>query len=384
MADKTIVYLDYAATTPVDAEVIAAALPYYGASFFNPASAHILGQTASGAVEFARRRCEKAINAEHGTVYFTSGGTESINWAMKCVKLPKGGKIVVSAIEHEAVIACAERLESLGHEIVRVMPDKNGIISPDAVERAAKGAVLVCVMTVNNIVGTVQPINRLAAAAHANGALFFTDAVQAVNSVKIDVKDSDVDMLCVSGHKFYAPKGVGFLYVKRGVELAPLMDGGSQESGMRAGTVDVPSVIALSEALTRASVGVEEYNAHAHAVRKAFIDALDCGTPIATDAPHIDDIVSVRFDGVNGGRLAVALSVAGVCCSVGSACSAGSATPPATLVAMGVDNADECVRFSFGKPTTESLARSAAQTVNETVKRLKRAGRAALVEADNV
>ncbi len=367
---ERVIYLDYAATTPVGGETIAAALPYYGSTFFNPASMHMLGQVAASAVEFARRACENAIGAERGTVRFTSGGTEAVNQAMKCVKLPAGSRIVVSAIEHESVKACAERLKDAGHEVVYVMPTADGIITPSAVERAiGGGAALVCVMTVNNIVGTVQPVKEIAAVAHAHGALMFTDAVQAVNSVNIDVKDSDIDMLCVSGHKFYSLKGCGFLYVKKGVEVLPLLDGGNQENGLRAGTVDVPAVMAIADAITRAQKNTDAYNAHARLLRSAFLSTLDCGEPIKVGA-HTDDILSVAFDGVDGGRLAVALSVAGVCCSVGSACSAGSATPPDTLVAMNHPSAGQSVRFSFGKPTTEEMAVHAAKTVNSVVKKL--------------
>ena len=367
---KQVIYLDYAATTPVDAEVIAAALPYYGSTFYNPASSHMLGQIAASAVEFARRACERAINADRGTVTFTSSATEAINQVLKGVNIGHG-KIVISGIEHDAVKACAERLQKAGVSVDTVMPNTDGIITPEALDEKVKGGnvALVCVMTVNNIVGSIQPIKDLAAVAHRHGALFFTDAVQAVNSTNIDVKDTDVDMLCVSGHKFYSLKGCGMLYVKNGVDLAPLLDGGSQEHGNRAGTVDVPAVMAFSEALTKAQNNVDSYNAHAKAVREAFLNALEHGKPIETSA-HTDDIVSVAFDGVDGGRLAVALSVAGVCCSVGSACSAGSATPPDTLVAMKHKFAKNSVRFSFGKPTTVEQAVAAAEIVNETVKKL--------------
>ncbi len=372
---ERVIYLDYAATTPVDGEVIAAALPYYGSTFFNPASSHTLGQVAASAVEFSRRACEKALNAERGTVFFTSSGTEAVNQAIKCVDIPSNGKIVVSAIEHESVKACVERLKARGHETATVMPTADGIITPEAVaEAAAGGAALVCVMTVNNIVGTIQPIKEIAEVAHAHGALMFTDAVQAVNATELDVKQSGVDMLCASGHKFYSLKGCGLLYVREGVKIRPLIDGGNQESGLRAGTVDVPAVIAIAEAIRRAQNGVSEYNAHAKEVRGAFLSALNCGEPIKVGA-HVDDILLVAFDGIDGGRLAVALSVAGVCCSVGSACSAGSATPPDALVAMKHPFAGQSVRFSFGKHTTVEQAAHAAKTVNEVVEKLRLAGK---------
>lgn len=375
MTDKSVIYLDYAATTPVDAEVIAEALPYFGASFYNPASSHIMGQIASMALERARRTALAAIGGKGcGRVVFTSGGTEAVNQAIKCAPVKAGDRIVVSAIEHDSVLACAERMKELGVFVDFVMPDADGVITPEALSKVVnENTKLVCVMTVNNNIGTIQPIKELVAVTKKYGALFFTDAVQAANAVDIDVSDSGVDMLCLSGHKFYAPKGTGLLYVKDGVKLKPLLDGGAQEYGLRAGTADVAGAVAIAEALSRAQNDYDKYYAHAHAVSNAFISALDCGEVIAKNAHKTGDIVSVAFDGVNGGRLAVALSVAGVCCSVGSACSAGSAVPPPTLTAMKVKNADGAVRFSFGKPTTLAQAAAAAKIVNETVAKLKSA-----------
>lgn len=369
MTDR--IYLDYAATAPVSDTAFAAALPYYKDIFYNPSSAHALGQLASSATERAREKCATAIGARADEIYFTSGGTEAINWAFSSVSDAEGKHIVLSAIEHDAAIACAENLRSRGFSVDYVRPDADGIVTADALEAVLRDdTALVCVMTVNNIVGSVQPIKELCAAAHRRGALFFTDAVQAMNALDIDVSDSGVDMLAVSGHKLYAPKGVGFLYIRRGVSVAPMMLGGEQERGLRAGTLDVPSVVALGAAAEEATADREKNNAHVKAVRNEFLRTLDCGAPVVCGRA-VDDIVSVVFDGVNGGRLAVALSCAGVCCSVGSACSAGSAVPPRTLVEMGVKNADSSVRFSFGRGTTVEQAAKAARIVNDAVLRLK-------------
>lgn len=362
------IYLDCAAATPVDDDVFAAALPYYKDVFYNPSSMHASGQAAAAAVERAREECATAIGASPSEIYFTSGGTEAINWAMN--ELPQGKThVVVSAIEHDAVLVCAERLKKRGYTVDEVKPDARGIITPEALKNLVREDTgLVCVMAVNNIVGSVQPIKSLARIAHAAGALFFTDAVQAVNSIDINVGDWDVDMLAVSAHKFYSVKGAGFLYVKSGVKTTPLLCGGEQERGLRAGTVDVPAVVAMGAAIKKASAFRNEYNAHARAVKTAFLSALAYGKPV-TCAHNTDDIVSVVFDGINGGRLAVALSCAGVCASVGSACSAGSATPPKTLTEMGVENADCSVRFSFGKCVDVDQARAAASIVNAVAER---------------
>ncbi len=369
MTDR--IYLDYAATSPVSDMAFAAALPYYKEIFYNPSSTHSLGQAAASAVERAREKCAAAIGANADEIYFTSGGTEAINWAFASVVGSQKKRIAVSTIEHDATIACADGLRSRGFTVDRVKPNADGIVAPSALEKAIGGdTALVGVMTVNNIVGSVQPIKELCAAAHSRGALFFTDAVQAVNALEINVHDSGVDMLAVSGHKMYAPKGVGFLYVRRGVTVKPFILGGEQERGLRAGTLDVPSIVALGAAAEETTAQRKINNAHIEAVRKVFLRTLECGAPVVCGR-GINDIVSVVFNGVNGGRLAVALSCAGVCCSVGSACSAGSAVPPQTLVEMGVKNADSSVRFSFGRGTTVEQAAKAARIVNDAVSRLK-------------
>ncbi len=367
------IYLDYAATTPLDPDAALAAKPYYNNLFFNPSSLHALGQKAAGAVKNAREKCAFAINADSSEIYFTSGGTESINWAMRSVAGEKR-HIVVSAIEHDAVIACAEYLEKNGCEVDYIKPNKRGTITVDALNSVLRDdTALVCVMAVNNIVGSIQPIKELAAAAHGKNALFFTDAVQAMNGLNVDVKDWDVDMLAVSGHKFYAPKGTGFLYVKRGTVIESMMFGGEQERGLRAGTVDVPSVVAMGVAAEKAQRLRENYVAHAKTVTEAFTKALDYGDIIECEN-KTDDIVCVRFysehKNIDGGRIAVALSCAGVCCSVGSACSAGSATSPKTLLEMDVEHANTAVRFSFGRKVSVAAAVNAAKIVNETIAKL--------------
>lgn len=364
------IYLDYASTTPVDDTVLSFAERYFKGVFYNPASTHVAGQEASKAVENARMMCADAIGCEPNEIYFTSGGTEAINLAMKCADFGERRHIVVSAIEHDSVLSCAEYLAHSGYEVDHVMPTADGIITPEALERVIRpDTALVAVMTVNNIVGTIQPIRELAQVAHSVGALFFTDAVQAVNSVDISVKKTGVDMLCVSAHKFYGLKGAGFLYVRRGLKPNTLISGGDQERGVRAGTHNVPAIAGMGAAISAATERRTEYVAHVKEIRDAFVGALKCGRVIASDAPKVDDILSVAFDGINGGRLAVALSMRGVCCSVGSACSAGSATPPKTLVAMG-ESAGSSVRFSFGRQTTVECAVRAAEIINETALKL--------------
>lgn len=366
---KNNIYLDYAATTPVDNAAFSAALPYYKKLFYNPSSSHACGQLAAAAVERAREKCAAAINASPSEIYFTSGGTEAVNLAFNCA--PNNKAIAVSAIEHDCATECALRHEKNGGTLTRVMPTADGIITPESLKKAVGQDIgFTCVIAVNNIVGSIQPIKELAAVAHECGLLFFTDAVQAVNCIDIDVKNWGVDMLALSGHKFYAPKGVGMLYVKNGIKPIPMSVGGDQERGVRAGTLDVPAIVAMGVAIEKAVSCSSEYRAHVKRVSEAFLSELKYGTPIEC-GNRADDIVSVSFaeQNINGGRLAVALSLAGVCCSVGSACSAGSATPPPTLVAMGVERPACSVRFSFGRQTTVDQAVKAARIVNRTVER---------------
>ena len=375
------IYLDHAATTPVDRDALTAAMPYFGTDFYNPSSLHAAGQKAARAVEAARLACAEAINGKPEGIHFTSGGTEAINWALKCAPTADRTHIVVSAIEHDAVLACADKLRA-EYDVDIAEPNADGIITPDALRAVIRDdTAIVCVMTVNNIVGTIQPIKEPTDVAHEKGALMFTDAVQAVNSCDIDVADTGVDMLCVSAHKFYGMKGAGFLYVDPRIKISPFMDGGGQERGMRSGTLNVPAIVAMAKAITAAKADRKANAEHIAQVSLEFLSALKFGAPVAMNSPKIDDIVSVVFDGVNGGRLAVALSMSGVYCSVGSACSAGSATPPATLTAMGVKNADCALRFSFGKKTTVAQAVAAAQTINVVVSRLVKSTEAKDVSA---
>lgn len=370
---KDRIYLDYAASTPVDREVFNAATPYYTDVFYNPSSTHAMGQQASCAVERARKQCAAALGCLPSEIIFTSSGTEAINQALCRTVFSQGKKhVVVSAIEHDSTLECAKILERDGYDVEYVYPTSDGIITPPSLSAVLRrDTALVCVMTVNNQVGTIQPIAELSAISHDCGALFFSDGVQAVNSCDINVNKLGADMFALSGHKFYSTKGAGLLYVKTGVDVHPLVLGGGQEKARRAGTVDVPAVVAMGAAIERAVNYRELYVKHADAVCKKFLDTLEYGRAVSVGAPKAGDIVTVVFDGIDGGRLAVALSYSGVCCSVGSACSAGSATPPQTLVAMG-ENASCAVRFSFGKPTTEEQAAAAANIVNDVVARMKK------------
>lgn len=366
------IYLDYAATTPVDADALAAAMPYYRNIFFNPSSMHASGQVAARALDVAREQCAVAINASPREIYFTSGGTEAVNLAIKGVDYSQKKRVIISGIEHDCALACAEYLKSNGSCVDFVMPNASGIVTLDALSRLIGDDVaLVCVMTVNNITGAIQPIKELCELAHKHDALFLTDAVQAVNSLDLDVKKSGVDMLVASAHKFYGQKGAGFLYVKSGVGIKHELLGGEQERGMRGGTQNVSGIVAMGVAIEKAAKARAEYVGHTRTVCSEFLKTLRYGKAVCV-TQKTDDITSVIFDGVNGGRLAVALSCAGVCCSVGSACSAGSATPPLTLVNMGVESPECAVRFSFGRGVSISAARRAARIVNSTVARLMR------------
>lgn len=366
------VYMDYAATTPVDEDVFTAMRPYFCDLFFNAVSGHAAGQRAASAVERAREQCATAIGALPQEIYFTSGATEAINWALKCVDFRGRKKIIVSQIEHDAVLACAEKLKNSGMIIEYCPSDKDGIIEPSQLQAMCDAdTALVCVMAVNNQVGAIQPIKELSRIAHEHGALFFTDAVQAVNACLLDVKDCGADLLCVSAHKFYAPKGIGFLYVKRGVGISPLLDGGGQEGGLRSGTSNVAAIVGMGKAIQNACMNRENYTAHIKRLSSRFVSGIGCFAKPIMSRNKIPEIVSVEFPGVDADKLVVALSCSGVYCSVGAACSAGSARAPQTLIAMNYKNADSVIRFSMGKYLTVEQIDWAIATIEKVYKALR-------------
>ncbi len=357
------VYLDYAATAPLLPEVLDAMLPVLKETFGNPDSLHAYGRRAAACVTAARDEVASLLGVHPNEVYFTSGGTEADNWAMR--RMGKG-KAVCSAVEHAAVLEAAKERESVSCPV-----GQNGVVRLGELGRLAEGAGLVAVMAVNNETGCVQPVREIADLAHACGALFFCDCVQAACTQDLRAIAACADGLSLSAHKMGGPKGAGVLVVKRGVPLRPLLFGGEQERGLRAGTVNAAGAVGLACALSRAVARREWFCAHTAALRERFEQRILCG---AGDRVRIDgerrapNISHITF--AQGGEyLLSALDLKGVAASGGAACSAHAALPSHVLRAMGrsEEEARRGVRFSFGAETTEEEADFAASAVLECI-----------------
>ncbi len=361
------VYFDYAATTPVDPRVVDAMLPFLKDVCGNPSSVHSFGRAAKSAVRDAREEIAKLIDAEAEHIFFTSGGSESDALLLKGYFFAqqdagKRAKFVTSTIEHHAVLRTCETLQSRGAEIVYVSADKEGTVSPAAVTaNLDEGAALVSVMTANNEIGTIEPIQEIVAAAHARGALFHTDAVQAVGHIPLSVRDMGIDALSLSGHKLYAPKGIGALYVHPKVKILPLIEGGEQERGMRAGTENVPAIVGLGCA---AKLANEEMAAEGKRMR-ALGEKLAHGIQLLQGAyingkdpaseSRLPGNVNFGIAGIASDTMLIRLDLAGFAVSAGSACSSGSIAPSHVLMAIGCTKAraGESIRVSLGRFTKE-------------------------------
>lgn len=317
--EKRFVYADNAATTPVTPAVLEAMTPWLMENYGNPSSIYSIGRTARTAVEKARRQVAAALNAEPGEIYFTSCGTEADNWALKGSMrrwAAKGKKhLITAAFEHHAILHSAKALEKEGFEVTYLPVTPEGLVDPAELEKAIReDTALVSIMLANNEIGTVQPIAELAAIAHAHGAWFHTDAVQAVGHIPVDVKALGVDMLSLSGHKFHAPKGVGALYVKKGILPNIFMDGGAQEKGRRAGTENLASIVGLGEAITVATASLEENMARITAMRDRLIDSLLRlpKTRLNGSREHrLPGNLNISFEGIEGESLLLRLDMAG-------------------------------------------------------------------------
>ena len=349
------VYLDHAATTPLDEDVLDAMTPYFGAVFGNASSLHGWGQRALHAVDRARLQVAEVIHCRPEEVYFTSGGTESDNWALKGVLAGRpGARVIVSAVEHPAVLRAAEQLAECGHPVTYRPVSAEGVVDTARLASALTDDVaLVSVMAVNNEVGTIQPIREVAELCHAHGALVHTDAVQALGAMPVDVQDWGVDLLSLSAHKFYGPKGVGALYVRRGVSIRPLLAGGRQERDKRGGTYNTPGIVGLAAALVKTAERMPRDAAHIRALSARLTQGLTAlGAHLAVpEDKRIPAIVGVWFDRVDGDALLARMDLEGVAVGRGSACSAGTGEPSHVLTAMGAseDAIKGTIRLSLGR-----------------------------------
>ncbi len=356
------VYADNAATTPVSQSVIDAMAPCFASAWGNPSSLHSKGREAKALLDGARERIARVFACEASEIYFTSCGSESDNWAIKGAALrgKKKGRthIVTTVIEHPAVLNTCRALEKEGFTVTYVGVDGDGVVDMQALEAAiTENTAVVAVMYANNEIGTLQPIERICALAHAKGALMFTDAVQAVGNVKIDLSALPVDMLAMSGHKIHAPKGVGMLFIRKGVQIGNLIDGGGQERRHRAGTENLPYIVGLAKAIEDADEKLADMPRVA-AMRDRLIEALTA-IPYSRLNGHrterLPGNVNVGFECIEGESMLLLLDMKGICASTGSACSSASLEPSHVLLAIGVphEKAHGSIRLSISHETTE-------------------------------
>ena len=375
------IYLDNAATTPLDKDVLDAMLPYLTEVYGNADSPHANGRKAMSAVDEARDIVAELLGASAKEIYFTSGGTESDNWAMigvvKAMQRQGKNKIILSAIEHHACLSSAERLQKDGFEVVYLPVDKGGRVEINALKEVMDTSVaLVCVMACNNETGVLQPIKQCAEIAHSYGAYFFTDAVQLAPHKKISVNEYGVDLLSISSHKFHGPKGVGALYIRNGVKIEPHIGGGEQERGLRGGTLNVAGIVGLAKAYQKAVQNAEERERKIRKLNALFLERLQGLDGVESNGDRenaLFSILNLRFTGVENTTLLYNLDLKGISLSAGSACASASVKPSHVLTAMGLDERaiKESVRISFGKQNTEEEILLAVEEIKETVKRLR-------------
>lgn len=375
------IYLDNAATTATKPEVLEAMLPYFTQVYGNPSSIHRAGRDARRAVEHAREQVAAALNADKGEIYFTAGGSESDNWAIKGTAFAhreKGNHIITTQIEHHAVLHTCQWLERQDFEVTYLPVDADGLVDPADVERAITDrTILVSVMMANNEIGTIEPIAEIARIAHAHGVLMHTDAVQAVGAVEVDVRALGVDMLSLSAHKFYGPKGVGALYVRRGVKLDTYMHGGAQERGRRAGTEYLPGIVGLGKAIELATADITGHAARLTAMRDRLIDGILKEIPYARLNGHrtrrLPGNVNVSIEYIEGEALLLRLDLAGIEGSSGSACTSGSLDPSHVLLAIGLPHeiAHGSLRLTLGDYNTEADVDATLAALPEIVRTLR-------------
>ena len=375
------IYLDNAATTAVKPEVLEAMMPYFTENYSNPSSVYSFAQESHGVVDEARDTIARLLHAKGNEIYFTGGGSESDNWAIKAVAdayKEKGKHIITSKIEHHAVLHTCEFLEKHGFEVTYLNVDENGFVSPEELEKAIRpDTILVSIMFANNEIGTVEPIKELAEAAHKHGVLFHTDAVQAFAHVPIDVKNMEIDMLSASGHKLHGPKGIGFLYISNKVKIGSFIHGGAQERGRRAGTLNVPGIVGMAKAAELAHQAMDENVAKEIKVRDHIIERISSEIPYAKlNGDRVNRLpnninFSLRF--VEGESVLIMLDQKGICASSGSACTSGSLDPSHVLLAIGLPHeiAHGSLRITISEDTTIEEADYTVDELKGIIERLR-------------
>lgn len=375
------IYFDHAATTPVKREVLEAMLPYFEEKYGNPSSVYSIGRASKKAIEEARESVAGIIGAEPREIYFTGSGTEADNWAIKgaaYANMKKGKHIITTSIEHHAVLHTCQYLESDGFEVTYLPVDEYGLVSPEQLEAAIRpDTILISVMYANNEIGTIQPIAEIGRIAKEKGIVFHTDAVQAMGNIRIDVSKLNVDMLSMSSHKFYGPKGVGALYVRKGTKLTSFIHGGAQERGRRASTENVPAIVGLAKALELADNNMDHHNEKLIALRDRTIREIEKNIPFVRLNGHremrLPGNVNFSFDFIEGESLLLMLDLKGIAASSGSACTSGSLDPSHVLLAIGLshETAHGSLRITFGDGNTDEEVDYLMEVLPEIVQRLR-------------
>jgi len=378
---KKVVYMDHAATTPTKPEVLEEMMPFFTEKFGNPSSVYSIGRESRAAIDTARQRVANSLGASMDEIYFTAGGSESDNWALKGIAFAnrdKGNHIITTKIEHHAVLHACEYLEKHGFDVTYLPVDSEGLVSIEDLKNAITDkTILVSIMFANNEIGTIQPISEIGKICRERGIYFHTDAVQAVGNVPINVKDMNIDLLSLSGHKFYGPKGIGALYIRKGVKIHSLIHGGGQERKRRAGTENVPGIVGLGKAIELANANLESHMNKLVSLRDKLIKGIIDNIPYTRLNGHptkrLPGNVNVCFRFIEGESLLLLLDQAGICASSGSACSSGSLDPSHVLLAIGLPHeiAHGSLRLTLGDATTEEDVDYVLNTLQNIVKRLR-------------
>ncbi len=375
-------YFDNAATTKVKEEVLKEMFPYFSVEYGNPSSMYSIGRRAKKAMENARKRVAELINCQPKEIYFTSCGSESDNMALKGIAYAnkeKGNHIITSRIEHPAILNSCKALEKQGYRITYLNVDENGNIDINELENTInKDTILISIMFANNEIGTIEPIEQISKIAKKHNIIFHTDAVQACGNIKIDVKDMGIDMLSLSGHKINAPKGVGALYVREGIEFDRFLDGGHQEKNKRAGTENVAEIVGLGKACEIAKNNLELHTKKLKELRDFYINQVEEKIEnIKLNGPRDNRLpgnANISFKGVNGSELLLKLDEKGICASAGSACSTGSSSPSHVLTSIGVDSktAEGTLRVSFGEDNIKEDVEYLVENLENIVTELRK------------
>lgn len=379
--EKRFIYADNAATTAVSKRVLDAMLPYMTEQFGNPSSIYKLGRDAEKAITEVREKIASAIGCSASEIFFTSGGSEADNWAIRSAALRLGAKgkkhIITTNFEHHAVLHTCEFLEKQGCEVTYLPVDEIGLITAEQVRNAIReDTALVTIMYANNEIGTIMPIKEIGEVCREKGVWFHTDAVQAVGNVPINVKEQNIDMMSCSGHKIHAQKGIGFLYVKKGIPMTNLIFGGAQERGRRAGTENVPAIMGLGEAVTAACENIPEKMERVSKMRDRLIEGITkipCSRLNGDPKQRLCGNVNISFLGVEGESLLLLLDANGICASSGSACTSGSLDPSHVLLALGLPHevAHGSMRLTISDETTDDDIDYILETVPKVVERIR-------------